>query len=158
MSSASTVVRGVTEARGSYNKYAAPQAAGGAFTLPLLERAARDIALDAGDRPIIIADYGSSQGKNSLKPMRAAIAVLRTRLSGRRPICVVHIDVAENDFSTLFDVLDTAPDSYLFDDADVYPSAVGRSFYRAVLPPGHVDLGWSSFAAVLGPIPRGWCG
>jgi murein DD-endopeptidase MepM/ murein hydrolase activator NlpD len=28
------------------------------------------------DRPLLIADYGSSQGRNSLRPMRAAIAVL----------------------------------------------------------------------------------
>jgi hypothetical protein len=70
-----------------------------------------DIALDSGDHPIVIADYGSSQGKNSLAPMRAAIAALRRRLLPRRPICVVHVDVAENDFSTLFDLLDTAPDS-----------------------------------------------
>ena len=63
-------------------------------------------------------------------------------------ICVVHVDVAENDFTTLFDVLETAPDSYVSDDPDVFPSAVGRSFYRPVLPPDHVHLGWSSYAAV----------
>lgn len=80
--------------------------------------------------------------------MRAAIAALRERASARRPICVVHVDVAENDFSTLFDVLDAAPDSYLSGDEDVFPSAVGRSFYRPVLPPSHVHLGWSSYAAV----------
>ena len=143
-----TLLRGVTEKRGYYNKHAATQAAGGALTLPLLEKAARDLVLDPGDGPVVIADYGSSQGKNSLAPMRAAIAAVRGRASARRPICVVHVDVAENDFSTLFDVLDSAPDSYLSDDQDVFPSAVGRSFYRPVLPPGHVHLGWSSYAAV----------
>jgi hypothetical protein len=148
MSAAPTLLHGVTEARGSYNRHAASQAAGGALALPLLEKAAQALSLDGGDRPIVIADYGSSQGKNSVAPMRAAIAVLRQRLSPPRPICVVHVDVAENDFSTLFDVLDTAPDSYLCGDPNVFPSAVGRSFYRSVLPPGHVDLGWSSHAAV----------
>ena len=58
------------------------------------------------------------------------------------------MDVVENDFSTLFDVLDTAPENYISDDPDVFPSAVGRSFYRPVLPPDHVHLGWSSYAAV----------
>ena len=80
--------------------------------------------------------------------MRVAIAALRRRTWTRRPICVVHVDVAENDFSTLFDVLDSARDSYVSEDQDVFPSAVGRSFYRSVLPPGHVHLGWSSYAAV----------
>jgi hypothetical protein len=115
---------------------------------PLLEMAARELVLDPGEGPVVIADYGSSQGRNSLAPIRAAIATLRQRLSLTRPICVVHVDVAENDFSTLFDVLDTAPDSYLADDPNVFPSAIGRSFYRPVLPTGQVHLGWSSYAAV----------
>jgi hypothetical protein len=148
MSSASHLFHGVTEARGSYNKHAASQAAAGALALPLLRKAAQAVALGAEDQAAVIADYGSSQGKNSLAPMRAAIAVLRGRLSPRWPICVVHVDVAENDFSTLFDVLDHAADNYSSDDPDVFPSAVGRSFYRSVLPQGHVHLGWSSFAAV----------
>ena len=148
MSSASTLPQGVTEARGSYNRHATSQAAGGALALPLLEKAVQTLTLGGGDSPIVIADYGSSQGKNSLAPMRAAIAALRQRLLPRRPICVVHVDVAENDFSTLFNVLDTAPDSYISEDPDVFPSAVGRSFYRSVLPPDHVHLGWSSHAAV----------
>jgi hypothetical protein len=148
MSNASPIFHGVTEAKGSYNRSAASQAAGGAMALPLLERAARECALPPDQRPIVIADYGSSQGKNSLEPMRRAIAALRKRLPPQRPICVVHVDVAENDFSTLFDVVESAPESYLTDDPSVFPSAVGRSFYRQVLPPGHVDLGWSSYAAV----------
>jgi hypothetical protein len=142
------LLRGVTEERGSYNKHAATQAAGGALALPLLAKAAQDLVLDPDDGPVVIADYGSSQGKNSLAPMSAAITTLRRRISAGRPICVVHVDVAENDFSTLFNVLDTAPDSYLSEDEDVFPSAVGRSFYRSVLPPSHVHLGWSSHAAI----------
>jgi hypothetical protein len=40
-----------------------------------------------------------------------------------------NVDVAQNDFSTLFELLDSAPDSHLSEDQDVLPSAVGRSFY-----------------------------
>jgi hypothetical protein len=148
MSSASTPLHGVTEARGSYNRHAATQAAGGGLALPLLEKAVQALTLDAGERPIVIADYGSSQGRNSLVPMRTAVASFRERAPRPRPICVVHVDVAENDFNTLFDVLDKAPDSYTSDDPDVFPSAVGRSFYRSVLPPNHVHLGWTSYAAI----------
>jgi hypothetical protein len=148
MSSASTLLCGVTEARGSYNRHAATQAAGGALALPLLEKAVQALTLESDERPIVIADYGSSQGRNSLAPMRTAIAAFRRRAHAHRPICVVHVDVVENDFSTLFDVLDTAPENYISDDPDVFPSAVGRSFYRPVLPPDHVHLGWSSYAAV----------
>jgi hypothetical protein len=148
MSSASTLLCGVTEARGSYNRHAATQAAGGALALPLLEKAVQALTLESDEGPIVIADYGSSQGRNSLAPIRTAIAAFRRRAHAHRPICVVHVDVVENDFSTLFDVLDTAPENYISDDPDVFPSAIGRSFYRPVLPPGHVHLGWSSYAAV----------
>lgn len=120
-----TLLRGVTEDHGSYNKHAATQAAAGTLALPLLEKAARDLVLDPDDGPVVIADYGSSQGKNSLAPMRAAIAALRGRTLARWPICVVHVDVAENDFSTLFDVLDSAPDSYLRRIKTCFPARSG---------------------------------
>jgi hypothetical protein len=116
--------------------------------VPLLVQAAREITLDPGDQPIVIADYGSSQGKNSLAPIRAAIGVLRTRLGPDRPIDVVHTDLPANDFSTLFELLDTDPDRYVLDQQNVFPYAIGRSFYRDLFPPDHVHLGWSSYAAV----------
>jgi hypothetical protein len=134
--------------KGFYNKYAAIPASGGALALPLLEEAARQIILDSSDRPIVIADYGSSQGKNSLAPMRAAIAVLRTRVGPQRPIVIYHTDLPANDFSTLFEVLESDPASYLWEEYSVFPGAIGRSFYRPILPPSYVDLAWSSYAAV----------
>ena len=131
---------GVMEGKGFYNEYAAIPASGGALALPLLEEAARQISLDSTDRPIVMADYGSSQGKNSLAPMRAAIAVLRARVGAQRPIVVYHTDLPANDFSTLFEVLESDPASYLREEHSVFPSAIGRSFYRPILPPSHVDL------------------
>ena len=113
MSDGPTPPISVMEGKGFYNKYAAIPAAGGALALPLLERAAQLIDLDKGDRPIVIADYGSSEGKNSLAPMRAAIAVLRARVGPKRPILVYHTDLPANDFSTLLKVLETDPDSYV---------------------------------------------
>jgi hypothetical protein len=143
------------EGKGAYNRSSAIPAAGGALAIPLLEAAARQIALDEGERPLAVADYGSSQGRNSLAPMRAAIAILRTRAGPRRPILVHHTDLPANDFSTLFEVVEGDPASYARDDPNVFPLAVGRSFYRSVLPPGYVDLGWSSYAAVwLSQIPQ----
>ena len=61
---------------------------------------------------------------------------------------VVHVDQAANDFNTLFDVLDHDPERYSVDDPNIFPSAVGRSFYERVLPSEYVHLGWSSYAAV----------
>jgi hypothetical protein len=109
----------------------------------------------AHDRPIVIGDYGCSDGKNALAPIRVAIAALRRRAGPTRPILVYHVDLPGNDFTTLFRLLDGDPSSYVKDDAAVYPYAMGRSFYQEVFPPGVVDVGWSSFAVVwLSRIPR----
>ena len=144
----------VMEGKGFYNQHAAIPAAGGALAIPLLEQSAKMIELDGGERPIVLADYGSSEGQNSLVPMRAAIAVLRARIGHQRPIFVYHTDLPANDFSSLFQVLQSHPDSYLSVDQKVFPSAVGRSFYQQIFPPDHVDLAWSSYAAIwLSRIP-----
>jgi hypothetical protein len=61
---------------------------------------------------------------------------------------VCHIDRPSNDFNTLFGLLDTDPDRYGVGDRNVFPCAIGRSFYGNVLPSCSVDVGWSSYAAV----------
>jgi hypothetical protein len=135
------------EGQGGYNRHSYRQAASGAAAVPLLEKAARLVDPVPSGQPVLIADYGSSQGRNSLGPLRAAIAVLRGRFGTEIPICVAHTDLPDNDFSALFRTLHTDPDSYLNGDPNAYPSAVGRSFYESVLPPAQVALGWCSSAA-----------
>ena len=148
MSAAAISTHGVMEGGGAYNLNAKVPAGGGTLALPYLEKAARSCTLLPGGDPIVIADYGSSQGKNSLAPMRAAIRCLRARVGSERPITVVHVDQHANDFNTLFDVLHSDPERYSIDDRNVFPCAVGRSFYENVFPREQVDLGWSSYAAV----------
>ena len=144
----------VMEGAGFYNRQSQRSAAASGIAIPLLEQAAHLIDPGPDDLPVVIADYGSSQGRNSLRPMRAAIAVLRGRFGSERPICVTHTDLPGNDFSTLFQTLQSDPESYLQDEPNVFPSAVGRSFYENVLPPAQVSLGWSSYAAMwLSRIP-----
>jgi hypothetical protein len=139
---------GAMEGGGAYNKNAKLQASGGAFALPHLENAARSIVLNPDSQPIVIADYGSSQGKNSLLPMRVAIEVVQARLGSDRPIFVYHEDLPANDFNSLFEVLDKDPQSYVLNAPNIFPCAIGRSFYEIVLPPNHVHLGWCSYAAM----------
>src|SRR5580704_6418681 len=154
MSDESKLPHGVMEGKGSYNKNAKLPAGGAALAMPLLEKNVRAIRLDPADRPVVIADYGSSQGKNSLAPMSVAIKALRSRVGFERPILAYHVDQPSNDFNSLFEVLDADPDRYVLDEPNVFPSAIGRSFYGQVLPAGHVHLGWSSYAAVwLSRIP-----
>ncbi|HEY6387817.1 MAG TPA: hypothetical protein VIX91_19240 [Candidatus Acidoferrum sp.] len=145
---------GVMEGKGSYNKHAKLPAGGAALAMPLLEKAVQNVELDTTDQPIVIADYGSSQGKNSMIPMQVAIRGLRRRVGPNRAISVFHIDQPSNDFNSLFGVLDADSDRYVLDESHVFPAAIGRSFYENVLPPDSVHLGWSSYAAVwLSRIP-----
>jgi hypothetical protein len=142
------------EGGGSYNRHAEVPAGGGSLALPYLERALQSCTLPPGSETVVIADYGSSQGKNSLAPMRAAVRCLRTRVGSAKPIMVVHVDQHANDFNTLFEVLHSDSERYSLDDPNVFPSAVGRSFYERVFPAEYVHLGWCSYAAVwLSRIP-----
>jgi hypothetical protein len=84
--------------RGAYNRDSNRQAASGAAAVPLLEQAAR------------LVDPVSS----------AAIAVLRGRFGTEIPICVAHTNLPDNDFSALFRILHTDPDSYLKGDPNAY--------------------------------------
>lgn len=148
MSNQLAPTHGVMEGNGEYNKHAKLQAGGASLALPFLEKAIENLLVNPGDSPVVLADYGSSQGKNSLIPMRAAVHGLRKLIGADRPISVFHIDQPSNDFNSLFRVLHEAPDSYAANDPMVFPSAIGKSFYESVLPRGSVHLGWSSYAAM----------
>jgi hypothetical protein len=84
------------EGQGAYNRSSQVQAAGLSPAVPMLELAARTVALPPGSQPIVIADYGSSEGHNSLLPLGAAITILRQRIGPDRAISVVHTDLPEN--------------------------------------------------------------
>jgi hypothetical protein len=131
------------EGAGFYNRHSAMQAAGISLLLSDWETAARETAI-SGD-PIVIADYGSSQGRNSMPPMRIAIDELRARAGGEKPIQVIHTDLPSNDFAALFMTLSDDPSSYMKSNGNVFPSAVGRSYFEPILPPGSVNLGWNSW-------------
>jgi hypothetical protein len=148
MSAIAMVHHGVMEGKGAYNRHAKLQASGIALALPLLEKAVQDLQPGCENDPLVIADYGSSQGKNSLAPIRLAIEKLRLRVGPHRPIFVFHVDQPSNDFNTLFEVLHADPGRYTLDEPNVFPCAIGKSFYQQVLPPDSVHLGWCSYAAV----------
>ena len=131
------------EGAGYYNRNSGMQAAGIALVLPLLEAAAGAVAAD-GDRPLVIADYGCSQGRNSMLPMGLAIDAIRQRFASR-PIEIVHTDLPSNDFASLFRMLDEDESSYLKGRPNLFPSAIGRSYFEPILPPASVHLGWNTW-------------
>src|SRR5678815_4091570 len=103
MSEASKVVTPAPmEGHGGYNRSSRVQAAGSSPALPLFEDAARNVGLETAPAPIIIADYGASEGRNSIAPLAAAIGALRARVGPEHAISIVHTDLPESDFSALF--------------------------------------------------------
>ena len=142
---ASTVATAM-EGKGGYNRNSRVQAVALTPAVLMLERAARVVTLPPDSEPIVIADYGSSQGRNSLVPLQTAIRALRERVGQNREISVIHTDLPENDFTVLFNTLLTSPESYLRKDGAVFASAVGRSYYEQILPTHSVSLGWSFWA------------
>jgi cyclopropane-fatty-acyl-phospholipid synthase len=133
------------EGDGSYNRNSDLQLAGIGLALPFLKEAALSISLGS-DEPLVIADYGSSQGRNSMLPMGLAIDALRARAGSERIVEVIHTDQPSNDFASLFTALRDGSNSYLAGRAAIFVSAVGRSYFDPILPPGRVHLGWTSWA------------
>jgi hypothetical protein len=88
------------EGAGFYNRHSTAQAAGIDQMLALLERAAGEVPV--GEEALVIADYGSSQGRNSMAPMRVAIEALSSRCGHDRPALVFHPDLPSNEFTSLF--------------------------------------------------------
>jgi hypothetical protein len=131
-----------------------PHAAGLNSAIALLEQAAQTVPLPTAPYPIVIADYGVGTGRNSMRPISAAIAALRHRTRPEHSVLVTHTDIADNDFTAVFRCLADNPDSYLRRDSSTFPSAVGRSFYSQILPSKSVHVGWSAWAIVrLGRVP-----
>jgi hypothetical protein len=132
------------EGGGFYNQHSSLQAAGIASVLPLWQQVIESVEIDDG--PLVIVDYGSSQGRNSMAPMRAAIEALRGKAGADRPVEVIHTDLPSNDFASLFRALHEDPNSYLAGTARVFPSAIGRSYFEPIIPPNRVHLGWNSWS------------
>ncbi|STZ44444.1 SAM dependent carboxyl methyltransferase [Mycolicibacterium gilvum] len=146
MAESSIVVRPEPAGSQFYSAASRLQASGLVPAIEVFERAAAAVPLPKPPQPIVIADYGAANGLGSLLPISAAIAVLRNRTRPEHSVLVAHTDRPDNDFTALFDTLENDPDSYLHKDRATYVSAVGRSFYRQIIPSNSVNLGWSAWA------------
>ncbi|MED5812971.1 SAM-dependent methyltransferase [Mycolicibacterium sp. 050232] len=123
-----------------------PHAAGMNSAMKLLELAAHAVPIPKPPQPIVIADYGAGTVHNSMQPITAAVAAVRSRTRPEHSVLVTHTDVADNDFCTMFRTLEEDPQSYRHKDSATFSSAIGRSFYSQILPSNSVHLGWSAWA------------
>jgi cyclopropane-fatty-acyl-phospholipid synthase len=110
-----------------------------------IDGAVASLPLPAAAQPVTVLDLGSSEGRNAICVMAAIVAGLRRRTG--QPLHTIYSDLASNDFNWLFSNLEEAQGGGLFSE-DVYPAAVGGSFYGPLLPPGTVHLA-VSFNAIL---------
>ena len=86
---------------GFYNEHSAQQQQAAAAGVSMLEQAASEVPLPR-DGPVVVADYGASEGRNSLRPLGAALDRIRARPEGATPpVWVVHTDLPGNDYSSL---------------------------------------------------------
>ncbi|WP_157970816.1 hypothetical protein [Nakamurella deserti] len=145
------------EGGGRYNRHASAQAASARFGLDALAAAAGTAPRDPAG-VVTVVDYGASEGRNSLLPMTTAVEAIRRRHGAAQPIRVLHTDLPDNDFSSLFRTV-AADGGYR--RPGVYSAAIGRSFYEQLVPDASVGLGWSAIAVhwlsgVPGPLDGFW--
>jgi hypothetical protein len=147
---------GVMGRKGYYGAHSRPQQSAGSYGFAMLERASAAVPLGGG--PVVVSDMGAAGGRSELQPLALAVGRLRERLGDGPPLLVVHTDLPGNDFSALFELIESSQDSYLRAASGVFPYAAGRSFFGPLLPPATLALGWSAIAvhwlsAVPVPLP-----
>jgi hypothetical protein len=119
-----------------------------------VDEAVATLPLPDSGRPVTVLDLGSSEGHNAVQLMRSIVKGLRRRTG--QPLRTIFSDLPTNNFNQLFANLERARRDGHF-PAEVYPGAVGGSFFGPLLPPGTVHLA-TSFNSIqwldrLPPVP-----
>jgi gibberellin A4 carboxyl methyltransferase len=128
---------------GFYDAHSAFQADVAASGTALLEAAIAALTLPA-NRAALLADYGCSEGRNSLALIAQALDLLQRR--GAKNFTVLHNDLPTNDWNRLAANLG-GPDSYLAGFPASRALFAPRGFFERVTEPGTVVLGTSGSAA-----------
>jgi hypothetical protein len=121
---------------GFYNANSAAQWTAIEAVLPLIDEAIATLPID-GSGPIGLADYGCSEGRNSVAVMKHAMTALLERTG--RPVQTIHSDLPTNDFSALFQSLRPEGAS-VFGSDRVFSAAVGGSMFDQLCPSGSLHL------------------
>ncbi|CAF4759360.1 unnamed protein product, partial [Rotaria sp. Silwood2] len=122
----------------SYNSNSRPQMRAIELSIPFIQRAIEVLDLSSlpSTQPVIIADFGSSHGLNSMYAMKVIIENLKTSKNKQRSGLVIHNDLPTNNWTILFDLLNKENSSFGL--------ANGRSFYEQCLPSNSLSIGYSS--------------
>ncbi len=134
-----TVTTGMV-GHGFYNRNSAPQWAAIESALPWLEAALQSMDLPSAPEVLALADFGCSEGRNSIAVMQRLLPVLRRRTT--RPLATIHSDLPTNDYSALLTGL-RREDRSVFPVGNVYSGVVGGSMYDELLPPASLHVAMS---------------
>jgi hypothetical protein len=145
----------VMAGRGYYSRHSESQGAAAAPGFGYLAAAAAAVPLRAErSAPITIADYGCAGGTNEVRPMEILLEGLRARRPST-PINVLHTDLPENDFGSLFALLADPARSYTTGREPVYPLVAGRTLYGPLMPDASLTVGWTAITVHwLSRLPR----
>jgi gibberellin A4 carboxyl methyltransferase len=122
--------------RGFYNRNSAPQMSSIDHVMPWLEDAIGSISFDDGVGALGLADFGCSEGGNSIAVMRRLIPLMRGRTN--RHIQTIHCDLPTNDFASLF--VGLRPNGRSVFGDGVSSCVVGGSMYDSLLPPNCLHI------------------
>lgn len=114
------------------------------------EQAIATMPLPDESRPITVADFGCSEGKNSIVAAGHIVAAIRRRRP-EQAVCVVHSDLPSNNFNQLFlNLHDPGTVNYFQANGHlkkgIFPLAAAGSFFGPLLAPGTVHFAMSFLA------------
>ncbi|CAF1502369.1 unnamed protein product [Didymodactylos carnosus] len=129
-----------------YNLNSLPQLTAVQYSFPYIKAAVDKherarVETDGQEQSWTIADYGSSQGGNSLVAVQFIIEQLKQKYSlpNDCSFIVVYNDLPENDWSILFKTVAASMPA-----VNIYPLASGKSFYEQILPRDSLDFAFTS--------------
>jgi hypothetical protein len=127
---------GILNMGGSYNSNSLPQLSVIQSSISFIEQAIDVLDIVPSSFPIIIADFGSSHGVNSMYAIKTIIDYIKRTKKAENSFLVIHNDLPTNDWTTLFNVLNQ--------DRTYFGLSNGRSFYEQCLPSNVLTIGYSS--------------
>ncbi|CAF0779025.1 unnamed protein product [Adineta steineri] len=133
-----TKTSGTTGMLGSYNSNSLPQREIIESSTSLMKNAMKNLNIRPGRCPVLIADFGSSHGSNSMHAMKTIISYIQEFKKTDQQFLSVHIDLPTNNWTSFFDT-SNEQDKKIF-----FSLATGQSFYKQCLPPNCLTVGYSS--------------
>jgi hypothetical protein len=119
---------------GSYNENSIQQFVAVQSSLPFIKQAVDALDIIPSSFPLILADFGSAHGSNSMYAMKAIIdCIQQCKKNDSRNFLIIHNDLPTNDWTAFFDLINK--------DKNYFGLASGRSFYEQCLPSNSLTVG-----------------